>query len=282
MLQYQRLRAGLDLIDVTLALYKHIFRLEPLTMAQTLDQVIASLGSIYDPQIQSVRDQQAAIPGQIANQEQALQAKQDSAFGDILNGARSRGLGFSGIPLSEQAKYTATDYLPALANLHTAGINQQHSLTDAINKINEDRFNAGNNIYQFGVQQDYAQQQLAYQKAKDAADRAAAERAASSFNPSLGGAGGPAAPQAPTASPLAAKSLSGGKSQQDAYNAVKALLLTNNKGLINNTATAIQKSAQNGNTYDLYKMQLLQQIAPQFYKGNIAYGGQILANRPTF
>jgi hypothetical protein len=250
-------------------------------MAQTLDQVIASLGSIYDPQIQSVRDQQAQIPKQVADQEQGLQAKQDAAFGDILNGARSRGLGFSGIPLSEQAKYTSTDYLPALANLHTAAINQQQSLTDAINKINEDRFNAGNSMYQFGVQQDFAQQQLAYQKAKDAADRAAASQAANSFNPSLGGGAAPGAPKAAAPNPVASKSLTGGKSQQDAYNAVKALLLTNQGKLINNTATAILKSARNGNTYDQYKLQLLQQIAPQFYKGQIAYG-DVLTNRPTF
>jgi hypothetical protein len=156
---------------------------------RSLDQVISSLGSIYDPQVQSIQKQQADIPGQVAAEEQGLQAKQQTAFGDILNGARNRGVGlaFGGIPLADQARYTADTYLPALANLHTAQKQQQQSLSDAINAINERRATQGQSIYEgernFAEQQRQFNENLAQQRAS------AASSASPSFGygPSIGG-----------------------------------------------------------------------------------------------
>lgn len=155
---------------------------------RTLDQIISSLGSVYDPQVRSIQEQQAAVPGQITSQEQGLQAKQDTAFGDILGGARRRGLGFSGIPLQEQARYTADTYLPALANLRTAGVQQQQSLTDAINQINERRATQGQSIYQYETT--LAEQQREFDAQQAAQARAAA--ASNTFNPSYGDSALPA------------------------------------------------------------------------------------------
>lgn len=106
---------------------------------RTLDQILAENASIYNPQIQSLQTQIQAIPTQLAAQESGLAAKQQEAFGDILSGARRRGTGiaFGGIPLAEQSKYTASTYMPALAQLKQAGIQQQTSLQDAINTIRE-------------------------------------------------------------------------------------------------------------------------------------------------
>lgn len=154
---------------------------------RSLDQVIASLGSIYDPQIQSVQHQQADLPNQVAAEEQGLQAKQQTAFGDILNGARSRGVGvaFGGIPLSDQARYTADTYMPALANLHTAQKQQQQSLSDAINAINERRATQGQGIYEgernFAEQQRQFNENLALERSK------AAQAASASASPTFGG-----------------------------------------------------------------------------------------------
>lgn len=138
---------------------------------RSLQQVLSELDSVYTPQIDSLRQRQAAIPGQIQAEEQGLQAKQESAFGDILNGARRRGMGFSGIPLGEQAKYSATEYMPALARMRQGAREQAMSLEDAILGINERRNTQGQGIYQF-------EQQAAEQKRQFDAQLAESRRAA--------------------------------------------------------------------------------------------------------
>lgn len=145
---------------------------------RTLDQIMSSLGSVYDPQIASNQQQQAEIPGQISSEEQGLAAKQSSAFDSILGGARERGVGFGGIPLGEQAKYTATDYLPALANLHTAAKQQITSLQDAINQIYERRNSQAQDL--FNSDRSYG---LEVQKQIDAEKAAALAASNSNSNP---------------------------------------------------------------------------------------------------
>lgn len=175
--------------------------------SQTLEQVIASLGSVYQPQVDAVQAQQALLPQQLQNDEQALQGQQTQAFDSILQGARRRGTGvaFGGIPLGEQAQYNATTYMPAAANLRSTYATKGLGLQDAINKINENRFNQANGIYQFGVQQDFQEQQLAEQRRQFDLQQQAAARAAaaSSYSPSLGYApsAGGAAPKAATQGP---------------------------------------------------------------------------------
>jgi hypothetical protein len=145
-------------------------------MARTLDQIIAELNPTYQPQIESIQKQQSLIPGQIASQEQALSAQKDKGYADILSGARRRGTGvaFGGIPLAEQAQYNATQYMPALANLRTAGTQQAMSLQDALNQINERKQTTAQSIYQ-------TEQDRAFQAQQAALNRQA--QAASAFNP---------------------------------------------------------------------------------------------------
>ena len=174
---------------------------------KTLDQIISELGSVYNPQIESVQKQQSLIPEQAQNDETQLQAKQTQAFDDILGGARRRGMGFSGIPLSEQAKYTSTEFLPAIAKVKMQAKQQALTLQDALNQIYERRNTAGNQLYQMGVQNDFQERQFAFeqQKYQDALRaqaeerrRASAEASRSAYINSLYGQGGGAtAPQAP-------------------------------------------------------------------------------------
>ena len=140
---------------------------------RTLEQIIAEINPNFQAQTKSLQQQQALIPGQIREQETALGARKDSAFGDILSGARRRGTGvaFGGIPLAEQSKYLATDYMPALANLRSQGQQQAMSLQDAILGINERRDTLGQQIYQ-------TEQDRAFQ-ASEAAKNRAAQAAAS-------------------------------------------------------------------------------------------------------
>lgn len=142
---------------------------------RSLEQVLASLDSVYSPQVESVRKRQSLIPQQVQAEEQGLEAKKTQAFGDILGGARRRGLGFSGIPLGEQATYTATEFLPALARLKQSGREQAMSLEDAILGIQERRNAQGQQIYQYETslaeqrRQFNEQQKLARETARQSA-----------------------------------------------------------------------------------------------------------------
>lgn len=155
---------------------------------RTLDQIIAELNPIYQPSVDLYQRQQSLIPTQIAEQEKGLEAKKEVAFNDILGGARRRGLGFSGIPLSEQAKYTATDFLPALANLRKQGQDQAFSLQEAINSVNERKQSAALGMRQYEQQRYDAF--LEQQRREEAERRARA--AANSFSPTFGGGAKPA------------------------------------------------------------------------------------------
>lgn len=168
---------------------------------RTLDQIISELGSTYDPQINSIRQRQNLIPGQVAEEEKGLQAKQENAFGDILGGARRRGLGFSGIPLAEQAKYTSTEFLPALARLKQSGREQAMSLEDAILGITERRNTLAQNLQQQDYQRSLQERQMAEQirqfNENLAAQRESArQQAASAFSPTIGNLGASAQAQA--------------------------------------------------------------------------------------
>lgn len=226
---------------------------------RSLDQILTELDSSYAPQINSIRRQQADLPGQQIAEEQGLQAKQESAFGDILGGARRRGLGFSGIPLGEQAKYTATEYLPSLARLKTASKQQAMSLEDAINQIYEKRNTMGQQIYQ--TEQSAAEQRrqfeatLAYNRQKDAADRSA-----NSYAPTYGGSANPSGSVAPTTDPI----------QQDAFNDVATRVAKMSPAQIKADYAATAKSAGFGNIRDKYKLEFYAHMAPQIFGGKVS------------
>jgi hypothetical protein len=188
--------------------------------ARTLQQIISELNPTFQPQVQSLEQRAQLIPGQIKAEEQGLQAKQGEAFGSIVDGARRRGLGFSGIPLGEQAKYTATEYLPALARLRQSGQERAYSLQDAILGINERRDTLGQQIY--GQEQD--------REAQAAAARAAA--ASPSFGNLFGG--GDTSGGGVSTLPKINRNSSGGYAFTDAYgkpiNAAEYVQLYNSLG----------------------------------------------------
>ena len=172
-------------------------------MARTLDQIIAELDPTFAGQRKSLQERASLIPGQIKAEETGLGAKQQEAFGDILGGARRRGLGFAGIPLGEQAQYTATEYLPALARLRQSGREQAMSLQDAILGVNERRDTLGQQIYQ--TEQDRAAQERQASQA-----RAAQAQATMGALGSFGSTGSPAEQGAPATLPKPQRTKSGG------------------------------------------------------------------------
>ena len=159
-------------------------------MARTLQQIITELNPAYQPQINTLRQRQALIPGQTVAEEKGLQAKQESAFGDILGGARRRGLGFSGIPLEEQAKYTSTEFLPAVARLKQQSKDQAFSLEDAILGISERRNTLAQQLRQQEQDRDFQREQFEEQKRAAARAEALAAQATLGSLGSFGGGGG--------------------------------------------------------------------------------------------
>lgn len=209
--------------------------------ARTLAQIISELNPTFQPQVKSLEARANLIPGQIASEESALGAKKDQAYEDIVSGARRRGLGFSGIPLGEQAKYAATDYAPALARLRQSGQERAYSLQDAILGINERRDTLGQQIYQ--TEQDRAAQ-----------ERQARASAAAAASPSLGnlfGGGGEAAGGGASPLPKIKRDKSG-YNFTDAYgkpiNAAEYVQLYNSLGGGLSYRELLQNMANDGDT----------------------------------
>lgn len=248
---------------------------------RSLDQVLAEINSLYEPQIQSLRSQQALIPQSVAEEEKGLKARQNQAFDEILGGARRRGLGFSGIPLSEQAKYTSTEFLPALARLKQGARQQATTLEDAILGINERRGTLAQSLRQQDVDNDYRERVFAEEKRR--ADEALAESrrqaAAGGFSPSYGGGGAGGA--APTKAPGVPPKIS--QDEQNAYNDVAKRRGQPLPALASDYQATL-RSANYGNVRDKYKIMFYHQLYPEMFKSPGSVPGRVTANgtRVTF
>lgn len=229
---------------------------------RTLKQITSQLNNADQGTIKSIQDRQNLIPQKLADEEAGLQARQTDAFGEILGGARNRGLGFSGIPLGEQAKYTASTYMPALANLRRSGREEQMSLTDAILGIRSGNAKAALGLRQ--QDQDRAEQRrqfnanLAMQREQARASRAAA--GGGGFSPSMGAllggsqGGNQNAPKIP-------------KGLEKLYNRVFVKPqggLWDEQSLVNDYNPTLQ-SAKFGNKQDMQKIKLYHSARPDLF-----------------
>lgn len=242
-------------------------------MARSFDQILAEVNSKSDPQRQAVLKQVADITPQLAADESALGAKKDQAYQDIVDSARRRGLGFSGIPLGEQAKYNATEYAPALANLRTSANNRRTTLEASLADIGANNYSLANQIYgqdrAFEEQQRQFNEQMAFNRQQQAdAQRSAA--ASSNALASLYGGGQQQTPQ-----PSISRKQGGGfaftDSNGQAISAAKYAQLTNQP-----LGTVLYSMGQQG---DAYAQQLYNQLRndPFYGKGNAQYDAKIRA-----
>ena len=229
---------------------------------RTLEQILGELGSSYDPQVNNLRQQQSLVPEQTRADIAQADAAKNTAYEDIIGGARRRGMGFSGIPLGEQAKYAANVYAPEVLRTQTAGRQRALSLEDAILGLNSQRRQQGQGIYDnernFYEQQRQCNENLAFQRQQ--ANRAAA--AANSGNSWL--------------SELMKQQQQGAQSQQGteystaAKQDVLSVLANRDYNQLNRYINAVSKSAGFGNEMDKYKLQWLQALQPGLFK-NGAY-----------
>lgn len=133
-------------------------------MARTLDAILAELNQRTDPQRSTILNQIAELPKQQQDQEAGLRAQLDAANNNILAGARRRGLGFSGIPLQEQAQYAATEFAPALARNAAQYSQQKYTLESALNDLGSRNYQSAYDIYNTEVGRDFEAQKFAEQQ----------------------------------------------------------------------------------------------------------------------
>ena len=150
-------------------------------MAKTVKQIYAELDKSggYAADRKLLNQQLNALPNQYAAQAAGLDAKLSQANTNILNAARSRGLGWSGAPIEEQMQYAATEYAPALANLKTQSESNRLGILQALNSLTRDQRAQAQSIYdtnrafaeqqrQFNEQQRLAREQMRAQNAASA------------------------------------------------------------------------------------------------------------------
>jgi hypothetical protein len=158
---------------------------------RSLQQILGELDNVYNPQVDSIRQQQALLPSQTTADIAKADAAKSTAFDDILNGARRRGAGFSGIPLDEQAKYASNVYAPQVLQVQNDARTKAFSLEDAINQIQAQKYNQGQQMYQYETtlnenRRQFDEQQ-AMARAQQAQQSAAAATPSFAFNPNLTG-----------------------------------------------------------------------------------------------
>jgi len=248
-------------------------------MARSLDQIISELDAGYNPSRQLINQKIDGLAGQADSEVAGLRATQEQAFGDITAGARDRGVGFSGIPIAEQAKYTASSFLPAVARVKQSVNDTRTSLLDSLNNVNLDQRKYATQLREGEMNRDeqtrqFNLQQQASERAARAAS-AASSVAMPSFGASLGGQQAAQAAQAQAAQPKVAPA------EQQAFNSAMSFLNTKNAQTIKSDYAATLKSAQRGNQMDKIKIQLYQQARPDLFNGGVPLSA-VVNNRVSY
>jgi hypothetical protein len=248
---------------------------------RTLDQIIGELGSVYNPQIKTIEQQKALVGQGVEADITQAKAEQGQAYEDILGGARRRGLGFSGIPLGEQAKYASTVFAPQVLRARQQGRQQELSLTDALNQIYEKRRQYADTLRSGDIAQDQWNQTFAFEKEKwaetlrqQAADRAAAARAAASgYSGGYVGGGTPASAGGNTGAVTKVK-----PADQSLFNSM-FIKGDGNKwddNALRSDYAATLKSARYGNAKDRQKVLFYHSFRPDLFGSNVP--GAVLSN----
>ena len=236
--------------------------------SRTLDQILADINAKTDPQRSLVLNQIADIPKQQAAEEAGLKAQEQQGYTDILDGARRRGLGFSGIPLGEQAQYHATQYLPAAAKLRTSFNDRQNTLQGTLASLDANNYAQANDIYNQELARELERQKFDYQRQQDALDRqAAVGNGNSSLADMLGGGSTATTQAAQKPAALASQRANGGFNFQSAdgksISAAKYAQLTGQ-----DIRDVLYQMGQSG---DAYSAQLYNQIVQDpFFTKNIS------------
>jgi hypothetical protein len=139
----------------------------------------------------TINQQINGLAGETQAQVGGLTAQAEQSHSDILDGARRRGMGFSGVPIGEQVKYDSTVFKPALAGLYSSQNARKTSLEESLNSLYRDQRNGAMGIQQqetaadeqrrqFDANMAFQREQMMRQEQEAARNRAAASAASSS------------------------------------------------------------------------------------------------------
>jgi len=128
-------------------------------MPQMLADIMKESDSYYQPKKDLYNQQLSQTDPQQQAEVQGLQQQQQDSFSQIRDQAQRRGLFFSGIPLAEQAKYTATQFLPAVANLQGKYAQQRFGLSNALTDLGSQQYKDAMDIQQHQKDQEFQAQQ---------------------------------------------------------------------------------------------------------------------------
>lgn len=134
---------------------------------QNLQDIVAQISQAYAPQKALIDQSITANDQSGAAQTAGIEAKKTQAFGGIDQTATDRGMAFSGFTPDQQAKYTGSTYLPALANLQNTIASTRNSLLGKKAGLDTQA-----NTQAFSVHEGQVKDAQTWQDAQDAAARA--------------------------------------------------------------------------------------------------------------
>ena len=105
-------------------------------MDPRLQDIYNQLESVYQPQRAALQQQVPLYEQQAAASRAALEQARANAFRDISSTAQQRGMLFSGFAPEQQAQYTGTKYLPALAGVEQSLQQRKMNLEQQLNQLN--------------------------------------------------------------------------------------------------------------------------------------------------
>lgn len=152
---------------------------------QALNDIISSLNPAFQADRSLIATQQKGLNNKYGSQRTALDASKVQGFNDINTQAVGKGLAFSGIPVSEQANYLSTKYLPGMQALNEQQNTESMGLQSALNAINKEQRLKALDTRQ--TQQSALQTYLENERQRQfTAQQNALERAASAANSAAG------------------------------------------------------------------------------------------------
>lgn len=237
-----------------------------LPKVQKLGQIQKQLSVANRPIIRNLKGQIGATKAEQQAFTKGLEAQQGRAFGQITQGASNRGLLFSGIPLGEQAEYTATEFLPALARGKAGFAEQRGNIRNQLLGLNKDTLAQAMAIREQQLSR-FEQARQFQEQLEESRRQAAAARAAASS----GGFGGFDVGDTPADdNPADGASAGGGGVAQQAQANLNAILARGRDyNSLRSDMLATLNSAKRGNKVDQAKYQMYKEMVSRNQIPNI-------------
>jgi len=227
-----------------------------------LADIMKESDSYYQPKKDLYNQQLSQTDPQQQAEVQGLQQQQQDTFSQIRDQAQRRGLFFSGIPIAEQARYTGSQFLPAVANLQSKYAQQRSGLQGALADLGSQQYSDA-----MGVQQKQKDQEFQAEQGRLAREASAA--GSGQFN--FGGSGTNVIPPTVNTGTVAGAHTP----QQEALWTRMTMKPTGGLYTDDQLKSDFQQtyiSAQYGNAQDQQKLQMYYSMRPDIFNAEAAKG----------